>query len=128
MHELIRHLRNGKQAPIDLVLTNERLPENVAAKAARFIEPDSVAILNFLQKDPLIGELGYTRETLMSMFIPNTYEFFWNTTPRGFVERMHKEHERFWDANNRRQKAEKLDLTPAEVYTLLPLWKRKPAQ
>jgi UPF0755 protein len=118
MHELIRYLRNGKQAPIDLVLTNERLLENVAAKAARFIEPDSLAILTFLREDPLIGELGYNQETLMSLFIPNTYEFFWNTTPQGFVERMHKEHERFWDANNRRQKAENLDLTPAEVYTL----------
>lgn len=118
MHELIRHLRNGKQAPVDLVLTNERLLENVAAKAARFIEPDSVAILSFLQEDPLIGDLGYNQETLMSIFIPNTYEFFWNTTPRGFVERMQKEHNRFWETNNRRQKAEKLGLTTIEVYTL----------
>ncbi len=118
MHELIRHLRNGKQAPVDLVLTNERLLENVAAKAARFIEPDSVAILSFLQVDPLIGDLGYNQETLMSIFIPNTYEFFWNTTPRGFVERMQKEHNRFWETNNRRQKAEKLGLTTIEVYTL----------
>lgn len=118
MHELIRHLRGGKQAPVDLVLTNERLLENVAAKAARFIEPDSQAIAEFLLHDPYIEEIGYTRQTLMSLFIPNTYEFFWNTDPKGFVDRMQKEHERFWSAGNRRQKAQKLGLTPAEVYTL----------
>lgn len=118
MHELIRHLRGGKQAPVDLVLTNERLPENVAAKAARFIEPDSQAIADFLLTDPYLNEIGYSEETLMSLFIPNTYEFFWNTSPKGFVDRMQKEHDRFWDTNNRRQKAEKLGLTPAEVYTL----------
>lgn len=118
MHEMIRHLRGGKQEPVDLVLTNERLPENVAAKAARFIEPDSLALLTFFRESDYIAELGYTPETLMSLFIPNTYEFFWNTSPRGFVERMQQEHERFWASSNRRKKAEQLGMTPAEVYTL----------
>ncbi|MCB9298208.1 MAG: endolytic transglycosylase MltG [Lewinellaceae bacterium] len=89
--QLIRHLRGGKpQAPVDVVLTNERLPENVAAKAARFIEPDSTDIQALFQDEDYLVSIGYTPETLMSMFIPNTYEFFWNTSPRGFVERMVK--------------------------------------
>lgn len=116
--QLIRHLRGGRQAPVDVVLTNERLPENVAAKAARFIEPDSTDIQALFQDEDYLASIGYTPETLMSMFIPNTYEFFWNTSPRGFVERMAKEHDAFWEKDNRLQKAEALGLKPQEVYTL----------
>ncbi len=118
MVQLIRHLRGGKQEPVNLVLTNERLPENVAAKAARFIEPDSVDLITLFLDQVFLDSIGYSNETLMSLFIPNTYEFFWNTSPRGFVERMIKEHDRFWEKNNRRNKAQKLGLSEEEVYTL----------
>lgn len=116
--DLIRHLRGGPQAPVDVVLTNERLPENVAAKAARFIEPDSTDILALFQDRDYLQSIGYAEETLMSLFIPNTYEFFWNTSPRGFVERMVKEHDAFWEKEGRKTKAEALGMTPQEVYTL----------
>lgn len=115
---LIRHLRGGKQAPVDVVLTGGRMPENVAAKAARFIEPDSVEIEAAMRDTTLLRELGYTPETLMSMLIPNTYELFWNTDAEAFLRRMKKEHDRFWDKENRRAKAAELKLTPAEVYTM----------
>ena len=118
MHELIRHLRGGKQAPVDVVLTNERLLENVAAKVARFIEPDSTELIEYFLTDPFIQESGYDQETLISLFIPNTYEFFWNTSPKGFMERMIVEHNRFWSSDNRRKKAEQKGLNETEVYTL----------
>jgi len=118
MLQLIRHLRNGPQSPVQLVLNNERLPENVAAKAAQFIEPDSIAIWSAMQQEAFIKELGFSPETLMSLFIPNTYEFFWNTKPKAFLNRMKREHDRFWGTNQRREKAEQLGLSPAEVYTL----------
>jgi len=118
MIELIRHLRNGPQAPVDVVLTNERLPENVAAKAARFIEPDSIDLWSAMQNEELIQALGFEPATLMSLFIPNTYEFFWNTSPQDFLERMKKEYERFWSSAGRRAKAEAIGLSFAEVYTL----------
>jgi len=126
--QLIRHLRNGPQAPIDLVLTNERLIEDVAGKAASFIEPDSFAILTLLRDEAYIRSLGYTPETLMSLFIPNTYEFFWNSTPQQFVERMAKEHKAFWDKNNRRAKAERLNMTPEQVYTLASIVEKETNQ
>ncbi|MEZ4986786.1 MAG: endolytic transglycosylase MltG [Saprospiraceae bacterium] len=116
--DMIRHLRNGKQAPVAVVLTTEREPENVAAKAARFIEPDSTALVALMQNAAYIDSLGYNKATLMTLFIPNTYEFFWNTTPRGFMERMVKEHDAFWNKDNRKDKAAALGLTPEEVYTL----------
>jgi len=117
-YELVGHLRSGEQATVKVVLTNERLLENVAAKVARFLEPDSTAFINaFLDKNYL-QTVGYTPEDLMTLFIPNTYDFYWNTTPEDFIERMEKEHERFWSKDNRQQKAEALGLTPKEVYTL----------
>ena len=123
--DLIRQLRNGKQSPVDVVLTNERLIENVAAKVARFIEPDSLAFLEIMEDENYLQEIGYTPETLMSLFIPNTYEFFWNTQPRDFMTRMQREHKKFWKANKRAQKAEALGLTPAEVYTLASIIERE---
>lgn len=118
MIELIRHLRGGQQAPVQLVLHNERLPEQVAAKAALFIEPDSLDIWQLMQDEAYLESIGYTPEILMSLFIPNTYEVFWTTTPKGFLERMIKEHDAFWAKDNRLAKAEALDLSSAEAYTL----------
>lgn len=118
MVRVIRHLRSGAQAPVDVILTNEREPVNVAAKAARFLEPDSAAIAQLLTNEAYLDSIGYTKETIQSIFIPNTYELFWNTTPRGFVERMLREHGIFWSRDKRREKAEALNMTPTEVYTL----------
>lgn len=115
---LIRHLRGGEQEPVNVVLTNERLLENVAAKAARFVEADSLAFLEYLSDPDVIRQLGFTPDNLMSIFIPNSYQMYWNTTPEAFLKRMMQEHERFWNSNNRKQKAANLNMTPAEVYTL----------
>jgi UPF0755 protein len=118
MIELIRHLRSNAQAPVKLILHNERLPEQIAAKAARFIQPDSLEIWTFLNDPQYLESIGYERETITSLFIPNTYEFFWNTSPKGFVERMISEHEKFWNQNGRTARAEQMGLSPKEVYTL----------
>ena len=115
--KLVRHLRSGKQAPIEVVLTNEREPLNVAAKAARFLEADSSSISALLLNEKYLDSIGFTKETLMSIFIPNTYEFFWNTNPRAFVDRMLKEHDKFW-TTVRKNQAEAKGLNQAEVYTL----------
>ncbi|NRB52243.1 MAG: endolytic transglycosylase MltG [Saprospiraceae bacterium] len=116
--QLIRHLRGGKQAPVKVVLTTERMTENVAAKVARFIEADSLEIWQLFQNKDYLQEIGYTEETLMSLFIPNTYEVFWNTSPKSFMDRMIKEHERFWKQKSRLAKAKAIGLEPWEVYTL----------
>lgn len=122
---LISHLRAGAQAPVKLVFTHGWLLEDVAAQAARFIEADSSDLIQLFQNEPYIKESGYTPETLMSLFIPNTYEFYWNTNAEAFFERMIKEHDRFWNANDRRSKAAALGLTPNEVYTLASIVERE---
>lgn len=118
MVELIRHLRSGKQAPVNVVLTNERLIENVAGKVGRYIEPDSMDMLQALTDPSILQEVGYTDESLMSLFIPNTYQVYWNTSPREFIERMIREHKLFWNKNSRLNKAKKMGMTTNEVYTL----------
>ncbi|MBK7872943.1 MAG: endolytic transglycosylase MltG [Saprospiraceae bacterium] len=128
MIQVIRHLRGGTQTPVDVVLNNERMIENVAAKVARFIEPDSLMIWTLLQDDTYLQSIGYNRDNLMSLFIPNTYEMYWNSTPQQFIERMGKEHDAFWSKENRRQKAETLGLTPAEVYTLASIVEKETNQ
>lgn len=126
--QLIGHLRSGKQEPVKVILVNERLPEQVAAKVARFIEADSAALINLFNDRTFLDSIGFSPQTLMTLFIPNTYEFFWNTSPRGFVERMVKEHDRFWKKNDREAKAAELNLTKAEVYTLASIVGRETNQ
>lgn len=123
--QLIGHLRSGKQAPVKVVLTNERLLEEVAAKVARFIEADSLGIIDTFNDSKVLENMGVNRENLMTMFIPNTYEFYWNQTGRDFLERMKKEHTSFWSKDDRLAKAKKLELTPEEVYTLASIVQRE---
>lgn len=126
--QLIGHLRGGKQATVKVVLNNERLISDIAGKVARSIEPDSQAIYRLLSDPEFLDRKGYTEEHLLSLFIPNTYDFFWNTTPVQFFERMEKEKQRFWEQNNRLQKAEQRDMSPTEVYTLASIVERESNQ
>lgn len=114
---LIRKLRAGSRETVRVILTVEREPANVAAKAARFLEADSLAFVRLFQDEKYIDSIGYTRESLQTLFIPNTYELYWDATPRDFVARMRKEHARYWN-EERRAKAKEQNLTPAKAYTL----------
>lgn len=116
--QLIGHLRNGKQATVKVVLTNERLIENVAAKIARFVESDSLELLTLFMDDTFLEEQGFTKETLMSVFIPNTYDMYWNTKPKEIFKRMKREHDTFWGKDGRLAKAKALNRSPQEIYTL----------
>lgn len=125
---LIKHLRGGKQSPVKVVLNNERLLEEVAGKVARFIEADSLELITAFNDKALIKKMGLKRETLMTLFIPNTYEFFWNQNAMDFLDRMKKEHKKFWSKNKRKAKAKKQKLSPEEVYTLASIVERESLQ
>ncbi len=126
MVSLIRHLRGGKQAPVQFVLNIERLPEEVAGRAGEYLEPDSLAFLQVFRDSSVMADLGYRFDTtLISLFIPNTYELYWNSTPQAFLERMAREHDAFWQNDGRREKAEALGMTPVEVYTLASIVERE---
>ncbi len=125
---LIYHLSSGKQSTVKLILHDERTLEEVAGKVARYIEPDSAFLLTKFNDPVFLKPYGFSPINLMSLFIPNTYDFYWNTSIESFLERMQVEHQKFWDADNRRQKAADLNLSPKEVYTLASIVERETNQ
>jgi UPF0755 protein len=116
-NELINILRAGLQEPVRLVINNIRTPEDLAVRVAEQIEPDTGEILALFRDRLYIESLGFDHYTVLGMFIPNTYECWWNITADGFFERMKKEYKRFWNLE-RTYKAERIKLTPNEVITL----------
>ena len=88
------------------------------------IEADSSEIINLLLDENYISQLGFTHETVMGAFIPNTYEFYWNTSASGFVERMVDEYEKFWN-KERKDKAAAKSLTIKQVSTLASIVDRE---
>lgn len=119
---LINRLGGGFQEPVKLRFENVRLKENLAAVLASQLEPDSIAFINLLNSDSIADSHGFDRENFFSMFIPNTYEFYWNTPTEQFVERMYGEYQKFWN-DERRKKAASLNLTPQEVSVLASIVK-----
>ena len=123
--ELIRFLKVGEQATVKLILHNEPNLFKVAGKAARYLETDSQEILQVLNDSAFLAELSLSRENLMTIFIPNTYDFFWSSTPEAFLRRMKIEKDKFWKQNDRLKKAEGLGMTTEEVYTLASIVDRE---
>lgn len=115
--ELVRMLRGGKQSPVRVTFNNIRLKEDLAEKITANLEISEDQFLHLLQDSVYIRKFDFNEETIMSMFIPNTYEFWWNTTPEALFDRMYKEYQNFWTAE-RKQKASDLGLTPTQVSTL----------
>jgi UPF0755 protein len=116
-NELINMLRSGHQEPVNLVINIARTPEDLAGRIAAQIEADSMAILSMMNNEKILDEYGFNKRTIIGMFIPNTYEFWWNTSAEGFFSRMHKEYTRFWNGH-REDKAEEIHLSPNDVTTL----------
>ncbi|RBQ03146.1 endolytic transglycosylase MltG [Pedobacter miscanthi] len=114
---LINLIKAGNQDPVKLKFQNIRKKENFAAYLASNLEADSLSFISVLDSTPLISKYGFNQDNVYAMFIPNTYEMYWNISPADFFERMHKEYDKFWNAD-RKQKAASLNLTPAQVYTL----------
>ena len=114
---LINMIKAGNQDPVKLKFHNIRKKENFAAYLASNLEADSLSFINVLDSTALISKYGFNQDNVYAMFIPNTYEMYWNISPVDFFERMHKEYDKFWTAD-RKQKAASLNLTPTQVYTL----------
>ncbi len=126
--KLISHLRNGKQATVKVILNNERMLEDVAGKVSKVIEEDSLEIINVLQNKSYLDQYNLTPETTMSVFIPNTYDFYWNTNATEFFDKMLLENEKFWKKDNRLKKSKNLNLTKEEVYTLASIIEKETNQ
>ncbi|MDF1575238.1 MAG: endolytic transglycosylase MltG [Bacteroidales bacterium] len=116
-NELVNMLRSGNQDPVMVVFNNVRTLNHLSGKVSQYLELDSVTLATYLGDKELPSKYGFDAAAFSSMFIPETYEFFWNTSPEEFADRMKLEYERFWEGG-RDRKAEKMKLTRAEVTTL----------
>lgn len=116
-NELVNMLRSGNQDPVMVVFNNVRTLDQVAGKIASYLQSDSSEYADYMADASVMEYYGFSMETFSSMFIPNTYEFFWTTSPEDFVERMNKEYEDFWDGE-RERKAQRMEMSRAEVITL----------
>jgi UPF0755 protein len=115
--ELINILRSGRQTPVKITFHNIRTLNELAGKAGGKIEADSSEIMAFLSDPSNYSDDGFTRENVISVFIPDTYEFFWNTSAKGFYSRMLKEYRKFWN-EDRLAKAREKNLDQVEVAIL----------
>ena len=93
---IARTIKLGLQTPVRVTINNVRIPAQLAAKLAAQIEADSAALMAVLASGPKARELGFDSVTLFSMFIPDSYEFYWTVTPEELVGRMKREYDRFW--------------------------------
>lgn len=115
--EVARMLKLGLQTPVRVTINNVRTPQQLAAKLARQIDADSTALATALTSSRLAAEAGFDSVTLFSMFIPDTYEFYWTVSPEEVVRRMKREYDRFWTAE-RDAKRRRSGLSRLEVMTL----------
>jgi len=115
--KLINMLASGTQEPVTLSFHNLRLKEQFAGFVGKKIEPDSVAILRLLDSTSFVKQYGFTTDNVYIMFLPNTYQLYWNTSPEKFFKKMHAAYDKFWTAE-RRAKAAALNLDPIQVTIL----------
>ncbi|KAA9038506.1 endolytic transglycosylase MltG [Ginsengibacter hankyongi] len=114
---LVKMLRNGRQSPVNLIITKLRTKEDLAKKIADNFETDSLTVINFLNNNDSVLQFDVDTNTVMTIIIPNTYTYTWNTPVTNVFKKLYSEEHKFWN-EDRLQKAERLHLTPKEVYTI----------
>lgn len=115
-NQIVNTLRSSN-VPISVIFNNQERLENLAGRISDQIEADSLSLLKTMKDSAFLQKHGFTQATALSMYIPNKYEFYWNTSAEEFRERMLEEYERFW-TESRLKKAEAINLTPEEVSAL----------
>ncbi len=117
LFNLLRMLRSGNQAPVNLVITKLRTREDLAQKIAVNFECDSASFINILNNNESLRTYHVDSNTVMTAVIPNTYSSLWNTPPEKIFSKLYAEKEKFWN-EERTGKAKALNMTPEQVYTM----------
>ncbi|WKL50383.1 endolytic transglycosylase MltG [Flavobacterium pectinovorum] len=113
--DLVRAMRSN--VPVKLAFNNQERLENFAGRVGSEIEADSLSLMKAIKDSTFLKENGFNEENVFAMFIPNTYEVYWNTSAVKFRDKMIKEYHNFWTAE-RIAKAEKQGLTPVQATIL----------
>ena len=117
LFELIRVLKNGRQTPVKLVITKLRLKEDFARKLGQQFEFDSLAAIQFITNNDSLKTFGLDSNTVMAAVMPDTYSFFWNSTPEKVFQKLFEHWKQYWN-DERKKKAEAIHLTPVQVTIL----------
>ncbi|TWO30897.1 endolytic transglycosylase MltG [Seonamhaeicola sediminis] len=115
-NDIINSIRS-KNIPVRVSFNNQNSIEKLAGRIALQIEADSLSLLNAMTDEDFYTDNNFKKETALGMYLPNSYEFFWNTSAEVFRDRMLKEYNRFWNAT-RLNKAQAIGLSKDEVMAL----------
>lgn len=116
-NQLVNLLRSGEQDPVRLIIRSVRTKEELASIVGKHLETDSADLMSLLNNEGYCQRYGFNSTSIFTLFIPNTYEFYWNTTAEEFMTRMAKEYKRFW-TDVRVDQAKRIGLTQSQVSTL----------
>ncbi len=125
-NDIVNTLRSNN-IPVKVAFNNQETLADLAGRIAAQIEPDSLTLLKAFEDKAFLRENKFNEADKLAMYIPNSYEFFWNTSVEKFRDRMLKEYQRFWNAD-RLAKAKALNLTPKEVVTLASIVHKETAK
>lgn len=115
-NDIVNTLRS-RNIPVQVKFNNQERLENLAGIISQQLEADSISLLQAMRNPEFLKQNGLNEETALSLYIPNTYEFYWNSSAETFCERMRVENDKFWNSD-RLQKAAALKLTREEVISL----------
>ena len=125
-NDIINSIRSNN-LPIKLSFNNQERIEDLAGRIAQQIEPDSLSLLKAMTDSTFLKEKNFTKQTVINMYVPNTYEFFWNTSPELFRDKMLGEYYRFWN-DSRQAKRKALKLSVNEVMTIASIVQKETAK
>ncbi|WP_278020621.1 endolytic transglycosylase MltG [Flavobacterium ginsengisoli] len=112
--DLVRAMRSN--IPVKLVFNNQERLENFAGRIGKEIEADSLSLMKAIKDSTFLATNGFNEENVFAMFIPNTYEIYWNTSAEKFRDKMIKEYHNFWTADRiAKAKAQGLTLVQATI-------------
>ncbi|MBR4936791.1 MAG: endolytic transglycosylase MltG [Bacteroidaceae bacterium] len=123
---LMRRLLHGRQSPVRLTIPTVHTMKHLAKRLSKHLEADSATLAEAFTDPAFCEKHGCDTATLPCLFIPNTYEVYWDITPDQLAQRMKRESEKFW-TTVRKNKAEKARLTPEEVITLASIVEKETA-
>jgi UPF0755 protein len=114
-YALIASLR--RNIPVKIAFNNQERLENIAQRIGSEIEADSLKLMISFRDSLFLKKNGFTKENVIAMFIPNSYQFYWNTSADKFRDKMLEQYRTFWN-KDRLAKAAKLGMTPEQVIIL----------
>lgn len=115
-NEIINSIRSNN-IPVTVRFNNQERLEDLAGRIANQIEADSISLINSMKEASFLAENGFNLQTALAMYLPNSYELYWNSSPAQFRDKMLQGYKSFWN-QQRLDKAKALNLSPTQVISL----------